>query len=60
MSRQKNIESLEQLTELLGAEALLKELVLNTMSSDEAQENLEHIARMWDIGQDEEDEQEGE
>lgn len=49
MSRTKNIELLEKLKEALGAEKLLDELVLKTMSSVESQENLEYIARMWGI-----------
>ena len=34
---------------MLGADALLEEL-FQAMSSQEAQENLEHIDQMWDLG----------
>lgn len=34
---------------MLGADALLEEL-FQVMSSQEAQENLEHIDQMWDLG----------
>jgi len=43
---------------MLGADALLEEL-FQAMSSKEAQENLEHIDQMWDLGLfSEEDEEE--
>lgn len=38
----------EKLIEVLGAEKLLEEL-FHAMSSDEEKENLEFIARMYDI-----------
>lgn len=47
--RDKNSELLTKLRETLGDTALLDELVHNTMSAQEACDNLEHIARMWDI-----------
>jgi len=41
-------EKMEKLKELMGAEALLEEIIVS-MSSDELKETLEWITRMYDI-----------
>ena len=41
-------EKMEELKELMGAEALLEEIIVS-MSSDELKETLEWITQMYDI-----------
>ena len=41
-------EKMEELKEIMGAEALLEEIIVS-MSSDELKEMLEWITRMYDI-----------
>ena len=41
-------EKMEELKDLMGAEALLEEIIVS-MSSDELKETLEWITRMYDI-----------
>lgn len=45
---EKNLQKMEQLQDLLGAEALLEE-VIQAFSSDELEEMVDWIARMHDI-----------
>lgn len=63
MQKKELYDVMAEMKELMGAESLLEEL-FQAMSSDEAQENLEHIDRMHDLGlfpdEDEESEDEDE
>ena len=45
LDKNKLIEKMDEMVELMGAEAVLEELA-RAMSSDELQENLEYIDRM--------------
>ena len=47
LSRSELLDKLEELKEIIGAEELLLSLAL-ALSSDELQENLEYIDRMFD------------
>ena len=55
------MRKLELLLQGLSAEDILKELLYTNLSSDEADEALDHMLRMWDIddeeGEDYEDEE---
>ena len=48
MNRDQLNEAIETLKEQLGTEAFLEEL-LTALNNDELNENIEHVAEMWDI-----------